>query len=126
MKVIRHHNYPNAMESEMTINNKSVDLFSFCVFELNNGRTISLHTMEMYNDKKDAYECNTFFTIDENDEEVDLGEYSLCYVEGYEFGEKFSDWFENKIPFSTKDSKYPTEEEEKCVIDYYEKNIKLK
>ena len=49
MKVIRHHNYPNAMESEMTINNKSVDLFSFCVFELNNGRTISLHTMEMYN-----------------------------------------------------------------------------
>jgi hypothetical protein len=126
MKVDRYHNYPKAMESEREINNKSVDLFHFCVFELNNGRYISLHTMEIYNEKKDAYESNTFFTIDENDKEVDLGEYSLCYVDDdYVIGENFSNWFENKIQPWTEDSKYPNEEEEKCVVEYYEKNIKL-
>lgn len=124
MKVIRHHNYGKAMESMPDKNNKIIDLFHFCLFELDNGRKIYMHTFKTYNDKKDTYEWSTFFAIDENGKEVNLGEYSVHYADDYKFGEEFSDWFERMQPW-TKDIKYPTDEEEKCVIDYYKKNIKF-
>ena len=64
-------------------------------------------------------------TVNKKGEDVDLGEYSDSYADEYEFGEDFSDWFDRtvKIP-ATNVTEYPTDEEYKCVIDYYKKNIK--
>ena len=125
LKVIRHYNYPKAMETESKGNKKHSDLFYFCFFELSNGRNLSIHTYKTHNDKTDIYEWNTFMTQNEKGEDVDLGEYSDSYADDYEFGEDFSDWFDRSltIPAHTV-TEYPTNEEYKCVIEYYKKKIK--
>ena len=125
LKVIRHHNYPKALETEPEGNKKPSELFYFCFFELTNGRKICIHTYKSYNEKLDVYNWNTFMTVNKDGEDVDLGEYSDSYANDYEFGEDFSDWFDRslKIPAHTV-TEYPTNEEYKCVIDYYESKIK--
>ena len=125
LKVIRHHNYPKAMETESKGNQKPSDLFYFCFFELSNGRNLSIHTYKTYNDKTDVYEWNTFMTQNEKGKDIDLGEYSDSYADEYKFGEDFSDWFDRTHTTPSRDvTEYPTDEEYKCVIDYYEKKIK--
>ena len=42
LKVIRHHNYPKAMEVEPEGNKKPSELFYFCLFELSNERKLLL------------------------------------------------------------------------------------
>ena len=125
LKVIRHHNYPKALETEPEGNKKPSELFYFCFFELSNGRKICIHTYKSYNKKLDVYNWNTFMTVNKDGEDVDLGEYSDSYANDYEFGEDFFDWYDRslKIPAQTV-NEYPTNEEYKCVIDYYEKKIK--
>ena len=125
LKVIKHHNYPKALETEPEGNKKPSELFYFCFFELSNGRKICIHTYKTYNEKLDVYNWNTFMTVNKDGEDVDLGEYSDSYANDYEFGEDFSDWFDRslKIPAHTV-TEYPTNEEYKCVIDYYESKIK--
>ena len=125
IKVIRHNNYPKAMVSESEGNKKPSELFYFCFFELSNDRTIGIHTYKTYNKKTGVYEWNTFMTVNKKGEDVDLGEYSDYYADEYKFGEDFSDWFERTHTTPALDvTEYPTDEEYKCVIDYYEKNIK--
>ena len=125
LKVIRHNNYPKALETEPEGNKKPSELFYFCFFELSNGRKICIHTYKSYNEKLDVYNWNTFMTVNKDGEDVDLGEYSDSYANDYEFGEDFFDWFDRSltIPAHTV-TEYPTNEEYKCVIDYYESKIK--
>lgn len=125
LKVIRHHNYPRALEGDPIVNKKPSELFYFCFFELSNGRKICIHTYKSYNEKLDVYNWNTFMSVNKDGEDVDLGEYSDSYANDYEFGEDFSDWFDRSliIPAHTV-TEYPTEEEYKCVIEYYKKKIK--
>jgi len=125
LKVIKHHNYPKALETEPEGNKKPSELFYFCFFELSNGRKICIHTYKTYNEKLDVYNWNRFMTVNKDGEDVDLGEYSDSYANDYEFGEDFFDWYDRslKIPAHTV-TEYPTNEEYKCVIDYYESKIK--
>ena len=127
VSVKKYHNYPKAMVGDPTVNNKPSTLFYFCFFEMSNGRKIGLHTYKSYNKKIDIYNWNTFMTVNKQGEDVDLGEYSDYYADEYNFGEDFSDWFNRShtIPPKTV-TEYPTDEEYKCVIDYYEKHIKPK
>ena len=125
-KVVRYHNYPKALESEPEGNKKPSQLFYFCFFELDNGRKICIQTYKTYNEKTDIYEWNTFMTVNKDGEDLDLGEYSDSYADEYNFGEDFSDWFDRTVTTpATVVTEYPTDEEYKCVIDYYDKEIKL-
>ena len=123
--VKKYHNYPKAMVGDPIVNNKPSELFYFCFFELSNGRKIGIHTYKSYNKKTAVYEWNTFMSVNKKGKDIDLGEYSDFYADDYAFGEDFSDWFDRslKIPAHTL-TEYPTDEEYKCVIDYYEKYIK--
>ena len=123
LKVVKHHNYGKVMEAVPDENNIVSDLFYFCLFELNNGRKLSIHTYKSYNDKKGSYLWNTFMTVNEKGEDIDLGEYSISYADDYKFVEEFFDWFE-RIPPAADVSKYPSDEENNLIVDYYKKNIK--
>ena len=123
LKVVKHHNYGKAMEAMPDKNNIISDLFYFCLFELNNGKKLSIHYYKSFNDKKGSYLWNTFMTVNEKGEDIDLGEYSISYAEDYKFGEDFFDWFE-RIPSAADVSEYPSDEENECVIGYYKKYIK--
>ena len=65
LKVVRHYNYPKAMETESKGNQKPSDFFYFCFFELSNGRNISIHTYKKYNDEltKGGWEINEELAI---------------------------------------------------------------
>ena len=123
--VNKFHNYSKALESETERDEKPSELFYFCFFELSNGRKICFQTYKTYDKKIDVYEWNTFMTVNKDGEDLDLGEYSYSYANDYVFGEDFSDWFERslKIPAHSV-TEHPTDQESKCVIEYYEKNIK--
>jgi len=113
------------METEPEGNNKPSDSFYFCLFELSNGRKLSIQTYKSYNEKKSIYKWNTFMTVNKKGEDVDLGEYSVSYADEYNFGEDFSEWFE-RVPLAVDVTESPTNDEYYCVIDYYQKNIKPK
>ena len=110
LKVIRHHNYPKALETETEGNKKPLELFYFCFLELSNGRKICIHTYKSYNEKTDVYEWNTFMTQNKKGEDVDLGEYSDSYADDYNFGEDFIDYYQrvsvyyNRMKTKTRDN----------------------
>ena len=112
------------METEPEGNKKPSDVFYFCLFELSNGRKLSIQSYKSYNDKKSIYKWNTFISQNEKGEDIDLGEYCVCYADEYNFGEDFSDWFDRT--FTVDKRREPSDEEYYCVIDYYQKNIKSK
>ena len=123
LKVIKHYNYGKAMEAMLDDNNIVSDLFYFCLFELNNGRKLSIHTYKSYNDKNGSYLWNTFVTTNEKGESINLGEYSISYADDYKFGEDFFDWFK-RLPPAADVTEYPSDEENDLIVDYYVKNIK--
>ena len=122
LKVVRHHNYPKAMEAEPEGNKKPSQLFYFCLFELSNGRKLSIQTYKTYDDKKSIYKWDIFLGTNKKGEDIDLGEYTVSYADEYNFGEDFSDWFERTFTINTTEE--ATDEEYYCVIDYYENKIK--
>ena len=126
LSVKKYHNYPKALVTETEENEKPSELFYFCFFELSNGRKICIHTYKSYNKKTDIYEWNTFMTVNKKGEDLDLGEYSDSYADDYKFGEDFYNYFERTHTPAHTVTEYPTNEEYKCVIDYYEKYIKPK
>ena len=85
LKVVKHYNYGKAMEAMPDDNNIVSDLFYFCLFELNNGRKLSIHTYKSYNDKNGSYLWNTFVTTNEKGESINLGEYSISYAGNFPF-----------------------------------------
>ena len=126
LSVKKYHNYPKALVAETEQNEKPSDLFYFCFFELSNGRKLCIHTYKSYNEKTDIYKWNTFMTANKKGEDLNLGEYSDSYADDYKFGEDFYDYFERTHTPAHNITEYPTDEEYKCVIDYYEKYIKPK
>ena len=123
MKVIRYHNYGMALESEPDENNIINDKFYFCLFELSNGRTLSLQTYKSYNNSNNEYEWNDFLSVDEKGNTINVGEYAVTYSDYYVFGEDFYDWF-YKAPLGKDVKEWPKESEKNCIIDFYQKKIK--
>ena len=123
MKVIRHHNYGKADESMPDENDITNDLFYFCLVELDNGKKLSIHTFKEYNYENGIYEWGLFSEgglvhgggTDEDDE------YNIHYTDDYKFGEPY---FDIKFSLWHTVTESPTDEERKCVIDFYKKNIK--
>jgi len=123
MKVIRHHNYGKYNESMPDENNIIHDFFYSCFFELDNGKKLCIHTFKQYNYENGVYEWGLYSEgglvhgggTDEDDE------YNIHYADFYKFGEYY---FNIKIPLWGTVTEFPTDEERKCVKDYYNKNIK--
>jgi hypothetical protein len=124
VSVKKYHNYPKAMVTESEGNNNPSELFYFCLFELSNNRKLSIQTYKTYDDKKSIHKWENFLGMNKKGEYIDLGEYTVCYADEYNFGEDFSDWFDRTFTIGKREE--PSDEEYKCVINYYEKHIKPK
>lgn len=114
MKILNYEDYGKALNS-MPDDKGIIDMeFYFSVFELNNGNKICLQSIKYYNKVNNKYDWGEF---------ADGDEYHTCYLDHYNFGDKFFEWF-NKIPKWTPDVKWPTEEEHNIVVNHYENNLK--
>ena len=124
MKVIRHHNYGKYNESIPGEDNITNDFFYSCFFELDNGKKLSIHTFKQYNYETGVYDWGLYSEgglvhgggTDKDDE------YNIHYADYYTFNENY---FDIKFPPWHIVTEFPSDEERKCVIEYYEKNIKL-
>ena len=125
MKIIKYHDYGMALDSMPDEKGIVKDNFYFSFYELDNGKTICLHTYKSFNEKTKKYEWNEFGSVDEDGNDIVVGPYNITYSEDYTFGEKFIAWHERsmKIPYH-EGVKWPSKVEENLVIDFYEKNIK--
>lgn len=125
MKVLRYHNYGKFNESIPNEDNIISNLFYSCFFELDNGKKLSIHTFKEYNYENGDYEWGLYSQggLVHGGGTNDEDEYNIHYVDDYKFGENY---FNIKKPLLSNVTEFPTNEERKCVIDYYEKNIKLK
>ena len=109
LKIIRYKNYGCAMSSIPEDNGVITHNFYWCFFELNNGKTLSVHLTDNWDKKGESLdqgiECNT----------------TSCY----EFGEDFYDWFDKTFEFLKEERKlsHPTEEEEQLVLDFYRRGL---
>ncbi len=127
MRVVRHYDYGMILDS--TPNKKGIiqDNMYFCFLELDNEKIICVHTYKSYDDEKKSYEWNEFGSIDEDGNDIIVGYYNITYAKDYEFGEEFFKWFDRSLNTSySKSNEFPSKEEQKCAVDYYEKNIKSK
>ena len=126
MKIVRHHNYGMALESMPNEMGIVSDKFYFCFFEINNGKTICVHTYESFNDKTKTYEWNEFGSVDKDGNDVVVGPYNITYAEDYTFGEDFLSWHHRSL--NTKHNydelNWPSEDEQNLVIDFYENKLK--
>lgn len=125
MKIIRHHDYGMALESMPNEMGLVKDKMYFCFFELDNGKTICLHAYKSFYDKTNTYEWNEFVSVDEDGNDIILGKYNITYAEGYNFGEDFLSWHNRslKTKYNYDKLKWPSEDEENLVINFYEKKI---
>ena len=126
MKIIRHHDYGMALESMPNEIGIVKDNMYFCFFELDNGKTICLHTYKSFNEKTQKYEWNEFGSVDKDGNDIIVGPYNISYSQDYTFGEDFFTWHHRSM--NTKHNydelKWPTQEEEELVISFYENNLK--
>lgn len=84
------------------------------VYELDNGNKISLQSIKYYNKEKKEFEWGEY---------ADGDKYHTCYVDHFNFGDDFNDWFDN-MPIWTPETKFPSVKEYDTVVKYYENNIK--
>ena len=123
MKVTRHHNYGKYNESMPDKNNIISNFFYSCFFELDNGKKLCIHTFKQYNYENSVYEWGLYSEgglVHGGGRDKD-DEYNIHYADFYKFGEYY---FDIKFPTAFTVSKFPTDKERRCVIEYYEKNIK--
>lgn len=123
MRVVRCRNYSKYNESMPDENNIISNFFYSCFFELDNGKKLSIHTFKQYNYENGIYEWGLYSEgglVHGGGTEKD-DEYNIHYADDYKFGEPY---FDIKLPLWGSVSEFPTDEERKCVIEYYEKNIK--
>lgn len=126
LKVVRYKNYGCMMESEENPDPYS-NRFFWSFFELNNGKIVGLHLVENLENKKIkdiAYEI--YYTK----RELKTGrtheyKFGASKPNTREFSNEFFDWFDSLPPVKDlKDSrKWPSGDEEKCVKDFFDKNI---
>ena len=123
MKVIRHHNYGKYNESMPDENNIISNFFYSCCFELDNGKKLCIHTFKQYNYENGIYEWGLYSEgglvhgggTDEDDE------YNIHYADFYKFGQYY---FSIRFPPAHAVTEFPTDEEIKCVRNFYKKHIK--
>ena len=116
MKVTNFQDYGLSVES-MPDNKGIVGMNMYVsVYELDNGKKISLQSIKYYNKEKKDFDWGEY---------VDGGKYHTCYVDHFNFGDEFYDWFDN-MPKWTSESKFPQDEEYNTVVKYYENNLKNK
>ena len=123
MSVVRCRNSSKYNESLPDENNIISNFFYSCFFELDNGKKLSIHTFKQYNYENGIYEWGLYSEgglVHGGGTEKD-DEYNIHYADDYKFGEPY---FDIKLPLWGSVSEFPTDEERKCVIEYYEKNIK--
>ena len=126
LKVIRYKNYGRTMSSmpgkDIYDNN-----FFFSFYELNNGEIIVLNYVENLTNNK----------VTSNSYEFSYANYELKSgkIINYEFGnakainkkemsKEFFDWFDSEPPAKDiKELKFPNKNEEKCVKEFFIKNI---
>ena len=125
LKVIRYKNYGcmiESGESEDPYDNR----FFWCFFELSNGKIIDLQLVENLKNKKIRDIDYDFSYAKEELKTGRIHEYKFGNAKPNtrEFSNEFFDWFDANPP--VKDCKeliWPTMEEEKCVRDFFDKNI---
>ena len=125
-KVVRYKNYGCIMcseESKDPYDNK----FFWSFFELSNGEIIDLNFTENLTNGK-VTSIDYFFGYPKA--ELKTGEiieykFGNAKPNTREFSNEFFDWFDNLSPIKNlKDNReWPTKEEEKCVKDFFDKNI---
>ena len=126
LKVIRYKNYGcmiESGESEDPYDNR----FFWCFFELSNGKIIDLQLVENLKNKKIRDISYEFFYAKEELKTGHIHEYKFGNAKPNtrEFSNEFFDWFDNLSPIKDlKDNReWPTKDEEKCVKEFYDKNI---
>lgn len=126
LKVVRYKNYGCTMESEENqtpYDNK----FFWSFFELNNGEIIDLNfTENLKNGKASSIDYHFGYTKHElkNGEVIEYKFGNAKAINKKEMYKEFFDWFDSLPP--AKDIKelcYPSENEEKCVKEFFIKNI---
>ncbi len=125
LKVVRYKNYGCTMESEedeTPYGNK----FFWAFFELNNGEIIDLNfTENLKNGKVSSIDYHFAYTKHElkNGEVIEY-KFGNAKPNTKEISDEFFDWFDSLPP--AKDIKElccPSENEEKCVKEFFNKNI---
>ena len=126
MKIVQHHDYGMVLDTMPDKNGIVKDKIYFCFFKLDNGKILCVESYKSFNEKTNIYEWNEFAGVDEDGNDINLGPYSIHYSKDYTFGEDFLSWHHRSL--NTKHNydelKWPTEDEKKLVIDFYEKNLK--
>ena len=123
MKVLRYHNYGKYNESMPNEDNIISIFFYSCFFELDNGKKLSIHTFRRYNSENCDYEWGLYSEggLVHGGGTDNYDRYNIHYADDYNFGESY---FNIKFPLLKNVKEFPKPEERKCVIDFYEKNIK--
>ncbi len=126
LKVIKYKNYGRTMTGGEDADDWK-HMFYWSFYELSNGHIINLHYTENWEKDK--------FIDDDYDYSYTKDELKNGEIISYEFGDakandvdamskEFFDWFESLPPYSDiKNPTRPSLEEEKCVKEFYEKNI---
>lgn len=114
MRIINFQDYGLSVESNPDVNGIVYMKMFFSVYELDNGNIICLESLKYYNNQKQKYEWGEF---------ADGERYNTFYLENYNFGDDFYDWFDN-VPKWTPNSKFPDNQEHRLVSHFYETNLK--
>ena len=125
LKVVRYKNYGCVMESEVSktpYDNK----FFWSFFELSNGEIIDLNFTENLTNGK-VTSIDYFFGYPKaklKTGEIIEYKFGNAKPNTREFSNEFFDWFDANPPIKDcKDLIWPTKDEEKCVKDFFDKNI---
>ena len=114
LRIVKFRNYGLSVET-MPDDKGIVDMNMYVsVYELDNGKKICLESIKYYNKEKKEFEWGEF---------ADGDKYHTCYVDHFNFGDDFNNWFHN-MPMWTPETKFPSENEHNAVVKYYENNIK--
>ena len=127
LKVIKYKNYGRTMTGPADKESDWENKFYWSFYELSNGNIINLHYTENWEKDK--------FIDDDYDYSYTKDELKNGEIISYEFGDakaddidamskEFFDWFESLPPFSDiKNPTRPSLEEEKCIKEFFKKNI---
>tara|TARA_B100000609_G_C17009752_1_gene328022 strand:+ start:274 stop:648 length:375 start_codon:yes stop_codon:yes gene_type:complete len=116
LKVIKYKDYGWTMTGGEDDKDKIINRFYWSVYELNNGEIIVQQKIE---DWEEEELIKTYYYYNYANCELKNGE----LVE-YNFNQDFNTLFNSSPPFKDiKNPKWPTKEEESCVINFYNKKV---